>query len=77
MRTEPTFIVGTEERLFETDQFYFGPRDGYAVSLDGSRFLMMKTGGLSVDAEGIGPSRPQIYVVQDWFQELEQRVPTE
>ena len=75
VQTEPTFSVGMEESLFDTNQFYFGPRDGYAVSVDGDRFLMMRTGGLSLEAEGIGPDRPQINVVQDWFQELEQRVP--
>ena len=77
VQTEPTFSVGTEVGLFDTNQFYFGPRDGYAVSLDGDRFLMMKSGGLSLEAEGVGPTRPQINVVQDWFQELQQRVPTE
>ena len=75
VQTEPVFSVGAEAQLFETDQFYFGPRDGYAVSVDGDRFLMMRTGGLSIDAEGAAPTRPQINVVQDWFQELEQRVP--
>ena len=75
VQTEPTFVVGMEESLFDASQFYFGPRDGYAVAVDGSRFLMMRTGGLSIDAEGLAPTRPQINVVQDWFKELEDRVP--
>jgi hypothetical protein len=70
VQTEPTFSVGTEQRLFETEQFYFGPQDGYQL-------LMMKTGGVNADAEGISPVRPHINVVQDWFQELAQRVPTQ
>jgi serine/threonine protein kinase len=75
VQTDPTFSVGTEEGLFEADDFYFGPRDGYAVSPDGDRFLMLRTGGLSGDPEDIGPDRPQLNVVQDWYQELVQRVP--
>lgn len=75
VQTEPTFSVGTEQRLFETEQFYFGPQDGYAESLDGDQFLMMKTGGVRAYAEGISPVRPHTNVVQDWFQELAQRVP--
>jgi len=75
VQTEPTFSVGTEEGLFDADQFYFGPRDGYAVSPNGDRFLMLRTGGLSGDPEDIGPDRSQLNVVQDWYQELEQRVP--
>ena len=75
VQTDPTFSVGTEEGLFEADQFYFGPRDGYAVSPEGDRFLMLRTGGFSSDPEDIGPERSQLNVVQDWYQELAQRVP--
>jgi hypothetical protein len=44
------------------------PGTGYDVSLDGKRFLM-------VQRTGEQPGPIQLQVVQDWFDELKQRVP--
>jgi hypothetical protein len=42
----------------------------YDVSADGQRFLMMKIEARDTNAA------PSINVVQNWFEELKQRVPT-
>jgi hypothetical protein len=46
------------------------PNTAYDVSPDGQRFLMVKEVGRAV-------SSTQINVVQNWFEELKQKVPTE
>ena len=72
VETEPTFSAGDPEVLFE-QQYYFEQRSGrtYDLAPDG-RFLMVKEGAATNDAEG---SVPQIILVQNWFQELTERVP--
>ena len=63
---EPSFALGTPQRLFE-DRYllaasYF-PAFTYDISPDGGRFLMIEPGE---------PSEPErIHVVLNWFQELE------
>ena len=66
--------AGTPIRLIE-GQYYRGTGNvarTYDVSLDGTRFLMIKQGGAS---EQPSPS-PTIVVVQNWVEELKRRVPT-
>ncbi len=65
--------------LFEGPYFYNDTAGGvgfgrtYDVSLDDERFLMMKAFTSSTGGEVI---RPQIIVVQNWFEELRRLVPT-
>jgi Tol biopolymer transport system component len=70
--TAPDFRVGTPKTLFDWPQdatsTSMQPGTGYDVSLDGKRFLMVQRTG-----ENPGPT--QLQVVQDWFEELKQRVP--
>jgi eukaryotic-like serine/threonine-protein kinase len=65
-----TFSAGPGRRLFQ-DNAYAGAGSGlsdrtYDVSLDGRRFLMIKM---------IAPPRRTLAVIQNWFGELNQRVP--
>ena len=72
LRTEPFGILETE-LLFETPRIntataaQAGPAH-YDIDPKGERFLMLDLG--STDGE-----RPQINVVQNWFEELKERVP--
>ena len=59
-------IAGTPERLFDWSSLTLGRFRRYGVSRDGQRFLAFLR-----NEEG---SR-QIYIVQDWYQELTERVP--
>ena len=72
LETEPTFRPGNPEVLFEAADFpeVTGPR-WFDIAPDGQRFLMTKQGGMT--SEDTAP--PQINVVQNWFQELTERVP--
>ena len=67
--SEPTFSAGTPRLLFE-GQYRRRPRAraNYDVSPDGQRFLMVKPGEQSGQA--------QIRVVLNWFEELKRLVPS-
>jgi len=70
--TQPTFSAAKPRLLFEGQ--YLSVQAGltntsYDVSPDGQRFLMVKEVGRTV-------STTQINVVQNWFEELKQKVPT-
>lgn len=69
--TQHGFAAGTPRMLFEgryqTAPF---PIANYDVSPDGERFLMLKP------TEQAQSAPTQIVVVQNWFQELKQKVPT-
>jgi eukaryotic-like serine/threonine-protein kinase len=69
--TQPSFAAGKPRMLFER-QYTPTPATlpNYNVSPDGQRFLMLKP---SESAEA-GPT--QINIVQNWFEELKQKVPT-
>jgi hypothetical protein len=69
--TQPSFSVGKPRILFE-GSYLPSPGGGvsYDVSLDGQRFLMLKS------AEQAGAAPTQINVVLNWFEELKQKVPT-
>ena len=56
-----------------------GPRRGvptaqYAVTADGQRFLM-SAGVLASGEAGAGSRGPKVIVVQNWVEELKERVP--
>ena len=67
----PDGTVSTPTQLFEGN--YFGQPNGirnYHVAPDG-RFLMLKSGDVSTDDQSV----TQVVLVQNWFQELTERVP--
>ncbi|HEY4579611.1 MAG TPA: hypothetical protein VIG89_01130, partial [Candidatus Acidoferrales bacterium] len=68
--TQPSFAVGKPKVLFE-GQYVPSPITfpNYDVSADGQRFLMLKASGQAEAAS------TQIVVVQNWFEELQRRVP--
>ncbi len=72
IETEPTFTLGTRESLFETALYRRGTARRVAIAPDG-RFLLLKASGESEDSAT--PS--SIVVVENWFEELKQLVPTE
>ena len=70
VRSEAEFNIGARDVLFEGDYLASTYRVQYDVHPDGQRFLMIRTGDMSV--EGIGT----INVILNWFEELKERVPT-
>ncbi len=68
--TQPTFSAGKPKMLFEGPYVPSSPNISYYdVSADGQRFLMLKPTEQAQAAT-------QIVVVQNWFEELKQKVPT-
>jgi serine/threonine-protein kinase len=69
--TQPAFTAGKPRILFE-GRYEPSPVPGtnYDVSPDGQRFLMLKP------SESVEAAPTQIVVVQNWFEELKQKVPT-
>ena len=63
--------VSTPTQLFEGN-YFFQPNGirNYHVGPDG-RFLMLKSGDVSTDDQAL----TQVVLVQNWFQELTERVP--
>ncbi len=70
--TEPAFAFSNEQTL-PVEGFNVVPyhRD-YDVSRDGERLLMVFPADRTDSGE---PARPQINIVQNWFEELKERVP--
>ena len=73
IETDPAFTAGTPSLLFEIS---FRPSLGgrnapYDVTADGQQFVMVQEIGIA-DSE-VEP--PQINIVQNWFEELKERVP--
>ncbi len=66
--------TGSPETLFAVDGFVFlGGIRNYQVDLDGSRFLFI---GEGPTGDGAGTAEPlALVVVDNWFTELEARVP--
>lgn len=69
--TEPSLSVGDPRMLFEGDYLAARGLRGYDLDPEGARFLM-RQGAASTDAD----SAAEIILVQNWFEELRQRVPT-
>ena len=71
----PAFRAGNSTTLFEAGSLILDGRllgntgRTYDISRDGQRFLMMKD-----TSAGNQTARPGIIVVQNWFQELQDRV---
>jgi serine/threonine protein kinase len=76
VETQPTLILGTPEELFR-GLFVSGYGAGHAWDIhpDGDRFLMLKQAGAPLSTEAA--PRPKIIIVQNWFEELKQRVPVD
>ena len=69
--TQSSFTVGKPHMLFEGQYLpTTGTSPDYDVSPDGQRFLMLKA------KEQVETASKQIVVVQNWFEELKQKVPT-
>ncbi len=69
--TEPTFGAGIPRLLFEGSyQRSAGGPAFYDVTPDGQRFVMVQLGGQDSEVS-------QIYVIQNWFEELKRLVPTD
>jgi len=63
--TGETFTMGERRALFPLTEYRLGPY-AYDVSLDDSKFLMIRTRG--------GGEDPELIVVQNWFEELKEKV---
>ena len=72
VRTDPSFVAGKPEILFEWPYFQT-PGRNFDITPDGNRFLMSKP--LVPDDETTLPT--QINVVLNWDEELKRLVPTE
>lgn len=69
---EQGFRPGTPRALFAGE--YVAPnaaRMSYDVSIDGERFLMIK------NVDGAGAAQASIIIVENWFEELKERVPVD
>ena len=64
--TSPTFVPGKPAPLFPAGQYFFNVARNYDVTLDGNRFLFVKT-------VSQGAARPTFTVVTDWFEEVKAR----
>jgi len=67
VQTDPTFTHGNQEVLFDTSEFVsavFHPQ--YDIDPDDRRFVM-----LQIEGGGVGGS--DLFLVQNFFEELEQR----
>ncbi len=70
--TEPTFTRGALTQLFERS-ILGGNNRRMDVSPDGQRFLLLANATENTDGDA---ARPQIILVQNWFEELRRLVPT-
>ena len=70
VQTGSTFNPGNPEAVFEWNYYTGTLGRTYDVSPDGLRFLMIKGATGGPDA-----TRPQINIVQNWSEELKERVP--
>lgn len=72
---EPTFAASTPHVVVDGRYESTLASRSYDVSLDGKRFLMIKNAtAVSTSSGAAQPS--QLWVVQNWFEELKARVPT-
>ena len=71
LEMEPTLTPGTPTVLFEADQPFesAGLRGLQDISPDGQRFLAI------MNPDDSGEDAPHLIFVQNWFQELTERVP--
>ena len=69
IQTNPSFTPGTPEVLFEGG-YFAGAGRSYDVAPDGQRFLMIKAG----DPSDESLNAPELIIVENWFEELKERV---
>ena len=69
----PTFSAGKPAKVFDTKYAEPNPGRHYDVSLDGQRFLIVKS---SAEHGNPNATPASMVVVLNWFEELKQRVPT-
>ena len=75
--TEPEFRAGNPESIIEPGSYYVNARDrSFDISPDGQRFLMLQEGAAS-NADDPLAGLTRLIVVQNWFEELKARVPTD
>ena len=67
--TTPTFVAGTPETLFESDDLASAWGRNYDVAPDGQRFLLTLNKELPTN-----PAPTQMIFVQNWFEELKRLV---
>ena len=74
IESDASFTAGNPEVVAE-DQYLRGEGTGrsYDIAPDGQRFLFVKEGAGQTSE---GQSGPQMILVENWFQELTERVPT-
>ena len=70
VQTDPTFQHQSPQKVLEWPYDWGNEGRSYDVSPDGQRFLAVKQGEADEDAPP-----PQINIVQNWFEELKERVP--
>ena len=70
--TEPTFSAGVPQVLF-AGPYYYGNDNtrAYDITPGGQRFLMLK----EIEQTDEKATASEIYVVQNWTEELRERVP--
>ena len=89
VETDPTFRAGDPEVLFEQQYFFNRSRRTYDLAPDGQRFLMVKEGAATPTEGGnlraADHPRPKLVrrtpaprprPIDNWFEELTSRVPT-
>ena len=73
----PTFTPGSVSMLFETAAYNSASAANsnrrLAVAPDGQRFLLLKA---AATATGAGQATQSLLFVENWIEELKQRVPT-
>ena len=67
----PAISIGSPVRFFDTGYAEPNPSRHYDVSADGQRFLMLK----AMTASDHPATPVSMIVVEQWFEELRQRVP--
>ena len=70
--SEPTISIGTPAKVFDAKYAEPNPSRHFDVSPDGQRFLMLKDS----PASDRNATPASMVVVEHWFEELKQRVPT-
>ena len=81
VETDPTFSPGNPEILYQGISYDFSLPNiitltPWDIHPDGDRFLMIKPSGTTADESATEEPR-KIIIVQNWFEELKERVPVD
>jgi serine/threonine-protein kinase len=74
IKTQPDFSTTQPRLVLSTDHVFIA---GYAVSVDGERFLMFKNEIQPSEAATGGARASRLAIVENWFEELKRIRPTE